>query len=160
MNVANLSIMATTPEEFLAGLPEDRVEAVTKLREVIKKNLQPGFEEGMQYGGIGYFVPHSVFPAGYHCDPKQPLPFLTLTNMKGHIALHAFGLYCLPAEKEKFFEAHNAEGKKLDMGAGCIRYKKPDAIAFDAIGEMVSRIKCDEFVRQYQSMVPDKKKKK
>ncbi|MEI7577012.1 MAG: DUF1801 domain-containing protein [Armatimonadota bacterium] len=152
--------MATTPEEFLAGLPADRIEAVTKLREVIKQNLQPGFEEGMQYGGIGFFVPHSVFPAGYHCDPKQPLPFLTLTNTKGHIALHAFVLYCLPVEKERFIESHNAAGKKLDMGAGCIRYKKHDAIAYEAIGEMVSRIQCEEFVRRYQSMVPDKKKKK
>ena len=152
--------MATTPEEFIAGLPAERVAAVTALREVIRKNLQSGFEEGMQYGGIGYFVPHCVFPAGYHCNPNEPLPFLCLTNAKGHIALHAFGLYCLPDEKSRFLAAHDDAGKKIDVGAGCIRYKKFDDIAFDAIGEMVARISSAEFVRQYQSMVLDKKKKK
>ena len=159
MIVANWANMATTPEEFIAGLPADRVAAVVALREVIKKNLNPGFVEGMQYGGIGYFVPHSVFPAGYHCNPKEPLPFLCLTNKKGHIALHAFGLYCMPPQKDKFVEAFNATGKKLDMGAGCIRFKKLEDIPLEVIGQMVREIHAEEFVRQYQSMLPDKKKK-
>jgi hypothetical protein len=156
--MANWSNMASTPEEFIAELPAERVVIVTALREVIRKNLQPGFDEGIQYGGIGYYVPHSLFPNGYHCDPKQPLPFLTLTNKKGHVALHAFGLYCLPTLKEKFVEAFNATGKKLDMGAGCIRFKKLENIPLEVIGDMVKGIRAEEFVRQYQSMVPDKKK--
>jgi len=152
--------MATSPEEFLESLSEERREMVDALCATIRENLNEGFEEGMQYGGIGFFVPHSIFPAGYHCDPKQPLPFLCVTNMKGHVALHAFGLYCLPGAKERFVQAFAATGKKLDMGAGCIRIKKLADLPLDVVGKMVSEIAVDEFVRQYQSMVPDKKKKK
>lgn len=159
MNVANWAQMATTPEEFIATLPPDRAEAVARLREVIKENLQPGFEEGMQYGGIGYFIPHSIFPAGYHCDPKQPLNFLTISNTKGHIALHALGLYCMPELKAKFVEDYESSGNKIDMGAGCIRFKKPETIQYDAIGRMVRGITCEGYIAQYSAMIPQKKRK-
>ena len=95
---------ASTVSEYLASLPEDRRKALNALRKVIKANLDKGFQEGMQYGMIGYFVPHEVYPAGYHCDPKQPLPFASVASQKNHIGIYLFCLYTDPDAVERFRE--------------------------------------------------------
>ena len=84
---------ATTPEQYLSELPEDRKEAMLKLRNAIKENLPQGFEEVISYGMLGYVVPHSIYPSGYHCDPKLPLPFINLASQKNFIALYHMGIY-------------------------------------------------------------------
>src|SRR5262245_12097077 len=125
---------AKTVKEYLAELPPDRRAALQAVREVILKNLDGGYEEGMQYGMIGYYVPHRVFPAGYHCDPKQPLPFAGLASQKNHMSLHLMAVYLgcdgqgeTPNAKW-FREAWTKTGKKLDMGKACIRFKKLDDV--------------------------------
>ena len=147
-------------DQFLAGLPEDRRAAVEALRSVILKNLPKGYEEGIQYGGIGYFVPHSIFPGGYHCNPKEPLPFLTLVNQKNYISLHMMGLYCEPEEVGKFKEAFAATGKRLDMGAGCVRFKKIDDIPFELLGETIARFPVERFVGTYTGILSQMKSRK
>ncbi len=107
---------ATTVTQYLAELPDDRRKAIKAIRKVIKDNLDPQIKETIQYGMIGYAIPHTVYPAGYHCDPKQPLPFLSLANQKNHMALYLFCLYCDEAEVERFTEAWKKTGHKLDMG--------------------------------------------
>ena len=115
---------AKTVAKYLAELPEDRRAAISKIRAVIRKNLPNGYKEGMQYGMIGYFVPHSIFPDGYHCDPKQPLPFASLASQKNHMALYLMCIYGSESHKAWFKEAWEKTGKKLDMGKSCVRFKK------------------------------------
>ena len=118
---------ATTPEAYIAEIPEDRQKAFNKLRSVIKKNLPKGFKEGMGYGMMGWSVPHSIYPAGYHCNPKDPLPFMGLASQKHFIAVYHMGIYADPKLLKWFQDAHaKASPKKLDMGKSCIRYKKPE----------------------------------
>ena len=117
---------ATTPEAYIAEMPKDRQEAFKKLLAIIKKNLPKGFKEVMSYGMIGYVVPHTMYPAGYHCDPKQPLPFMCVASQKNFIAIYHMGIYANPELLKWFTEAHaKASSKKLDMGKSCMRYKKP-----------------------------------
>ncbi|MCC6130446.1 MAG: DUF1801 domain-containing protein, partial [Acidobacteria bacterium] len=124
---------APTVDEYLASLPEDRRAALAAVRDVIRKNLDPSYEEGMQYGMIGYYVPHSVYPAGYHCDPKQPLPFAGLASQKGHMSLYLMCVYG-DSEQEKWFREEWAKtGKKLDMGKSCVRFKKVEDLALGVI---------------------------
>src|SRR5438046_10478824 len=115
---------ATTVEQYLSELPEDRRKALEAVREVILQNLDEDYEEGMQYGMIGYYVPHRVYPAGYHCDPRQPLPFAGLASQKKHMAVY---LMCAYGEGELatwFRHAWAKTGKKLDMGKACVRFQK------------------------------------
>lgn len=142
---------ATAVTEYLNELPDDRRAAITKVRQVIRKNLPKGIAEGMQYGMIGYFVPHKIYPAGYHCDPKQPLPFAGLASQKGHMSLYLCTLYQNP-ELEAWFKAKFAEaGKKLDMGKGCVRFKKLEDLPLDVVGEAVGRMTVDEVVANYET---------
>ena len=142
---------ATTVDQYIDELPEDRKKAVAELRKVIKKNIPTGFREGMGYGMAGYSVPHSKYPAGYHCDPKQPLPFMGFASQKNFIAVYSMALYCSPSLLKWFTEAHaKASSKKLDMGKSCIRYKKPDDIPFDLIGELAAKITPDEWIAIYE----------
>ncbi|HYE03661.1 MAG TPA: DUF1801 domain-containing protein, partial [Phycisphaerales bacterium] len=113
---------ATTVEAYLASLPPERRAALQAVRRVILDNLDRDFEEGMQYGMIGYYVPHRVFPPGYHCDPKQPLPFAGLASQKNYMSVYLMGLYGAPEEESWFRRAWAASGKKLDMGKSCIRF--------------------------------------
>ena len=121
---------ATTVKDYLASLPEDRRAAISAVRDVIRRNLGPGYEEGMQYGMIGYYVPHKVYPAGYHCDPRQPLPFAGLASQKQHMSMYLMGVYCgcvdgKDSDRARWFrEAWVKAGKKLDMGKACVRFKK------------------------------------
>jgi len=142
---------ATTVEQYLEELPADRQKTMEMLRKVIKKHLPKGFKEGMGYGMIGYVVPHSKYPAGYHCDPKQPLPFLSIASQKNFIAVYHMGVYANPALLKWFTAAHaKASPKKLDMGKSCMRYKKQEDIPFELIGELASKITPDEWIAIYE----------
>lgn len=142
---------ATTVESYINDLPEERKSAFLELRKVILKNLPKGFFEGISYGMIGYFVPHSIYPNGYHCDPIQPLPFLSMASQKNFIALYHMGIYMNPTLMDWFTAefAKRVKGK-LDMGKSCIRFKKLDAIPFDLIGELVSKMSVDEWIACYE----------
>ena len=142
---------ATTVEAYLNELPEERKMACNELRKVILKNLPKGFAEGIGYGMIGYFVPHSIYPNGYHCDPKQPLPFLSMASQKNFIALYHMGIYMNPTLMDWFTAefAKRVKGK-LDMGKSCIRFKKMDQIPFDLIGELASKMSVDEWIACYE----------
>ncbi len=140
-----------TPEDYLATLPEDRRHALEVLRKTIQKNLGAGFEEGIQYGMIGYFVPHSVYPAGYHCDPKQPLPFASIASQKSHIGIYLFCIYTEPGEAERFREEWLATGKRLDMGKSCVRVKKIEDVPLDVLGRAIKRATLKRFVASYEA---------
>ena len=145
---------ATTPEKYVAQLPEDRQAAIQRLREVIRTHLPPGFEETMNYGMIGYVVPHSLYPAGYHCDPKLPLPFINLASQKQYIALYHMGVYADPALLEWFLEAYAQLGiGKPDMGKSCLRFKKPEKIPFDLIGELCTKVTPQAWIDRYESAI-------
>ena len=150
---------ATTVDAYLAELPEERQKPMEKLRKVIKKNLPKGFKESMGYGMMGWSVPHSIYPAGYHCNPKDPLPFMGLASQKNSINLYHMGFYADPKLLKWFQEAHaKASAKKLDMGKSCIRYKKAEDIPYDLIGELASKITVDEWIKMYESAFNRKKK--
>jgi uncharacterized protein YdhG (YjbR/CyaY superfamily) len=146
---------AATVADYLASLPEDRRKEIEKVRAVILKNLDKDFREGMSYGMIGYAVPHSIFPAGYHCDPKQPLPYAGLASQKNHMSIYMMGLY-IGATDEKpsellswFKDAWAKTGKKLDMGKACIRFKKADDLALDVLGEAFKRLPAKKYIETY-----------
>lgn len=131
---------AKTIEEYLAELPPDRRDAINAVRKVILKNLPKGYEEMMQYGMIGYAVPLKLYPAGYHCDPSQPLCYCALASQKNYLSLY---LMCVYGDKEThkwFVKEYKASGKKLDMGKSCIRFKKLDDLPLDVIGQAVARM--------------------
>ncbi len=143
---------ATSPEQYINEAPEDRREALQKLREVILSNLPKGFQEGMQYGMIGYAVPHEIYPAGYHCDPKIPLPFMSFASQKNSINFYHMGIY---AKKELYdwfvaeFPKHSK--KKLDMGKSCMRFKKVEDIPFELLGELSQKITPQEWIEIYEA---------
>lgn len=142
---------AITVREYLSALPDDRRKALEALRKVIRKNLPRGYQETMQYGMIGYSVPHSVYPAGYHCDPKQPLPFASVASQKNHMAIYLFCIYCDPKEQARFVDAWKKTGHKLDMGKGCVRFKRLEDVPLAVVGETISRIPVDTFVATYEA---------
>lgn len=143
---------AKTPDQYFQELPEERKEAMLKLRQIIKKNLPEGFEEMMGYGMLGYAVPHSIYPNGYHCDPKQPLPFFGMASQKNSINIYHMGIY---ADKELYdwfvseFPKHSKA--RLDMGKSCIRFKKPEHIPFELIGELLTKITVLEWISIYEN---------
>jgi uncharacterized protein YdhG (YjbR/CyaY superfamily) len=141
-------------EEYITSLPEDRKEPVTKLRNAINKNLPKGFEEIISSGMINWVVPHKTYPAGYHCDPKQPLPFLSLASQKNNISLYHMGLYGDPKLLKWFRdEWAKASKRKLDMGKSCIRFKKPDEIPFDLIGQLAAKVSPADWIAKYESVL-------
>jgi len=131
---------ATTVEQYLAELPEDRRKAIEAVRRVILQNLDKDYEEGIQYGMIGYYVPHRVYPPGYHCDPKQPLPFAHLVSQKNYMSVYLMYIYGDSKHSNLFQAAWAKTGKKLDMGKACIRFKKLDDLALDVIAEAIRRV--------------------
>ncbi len=145
---------ASTVEAYIAELPPDRQELISRLRKVILKNLPRGFEECINYGMIGYVVPHTLYPAGYHCDPKLPLPFLALASQKNAVSIYHMGIYADPALMQWFVTEHaRVSARKLDMGKSCIRYKKAEDIPFELIGELVSKMKPQDWIAQYEKML-------
>lgn len=150
----------TTVADYLASLPADRRAALEAVRKVILANLDRDFAEGMQYGMIGYFVPHSRYPAGYHCDPKEPLPFAGLASQKGHMSVHLMGLYVGPdggpggetALVRWFREAWTKTGRKLDMGKCCVRFKKLEDVPLDVLGEAFRRLPAKTYIQRYEAV--------
>ncbi len=150
---------AKTPEEYIASLEPERKAVVEKIHKLILKNLPIGFEAGMQYGMLGYYVPHSVFPAGYHCDPKQPLPFMSLASQKQSVNLYHMTLYSNLELLNWFTDEFAKTDQKLDMGKSCIRFKKLDRIPYDLIAELASKVSVDEYIRFYTSALDSRTKK-
>ncbi len=154
----NMQIKASNTEEYISQIADDKKEAVTRLMEVIRKNIPEGFQEGIGYGMIGFAVPHSLYPAGYHCDPKTPLPFASVAAQKNFIAIYHMGIYANPDLYNWFIEAHaKASPKKLDMGKSCIRYKKPEDIPYDLIGELFTKMSVNDWINCYSSAFLKKK---
>lgn len=143
---------AKTPEQYIDELPHDRVEAVTKLRKVINANLPEGFKECMTYGMIGYVVPHEIYPAGYHCSPNLPLPFMSFASQKNSINFYHMGIYVKPELYNWFTNEYVNQYKvKLDIGKSCVRFKKIDQIPFDLIGDLVKKISVNEWIVTYET---------
>ncbi len=137
---------AKTVAEYLAELPADRRAELEKVRKVILDNLDKDYEEGMAYGMIGYAVPHRVYPEGYHCDPKQPLPFAALAAQKNHLAVYLMCVYGSEKLEGEFRKAWAKTGKKLDMGKSCIRFKKADDLALEVIGETIRSMPASKYI--------------
>ena len=138
-------------EEYLLKLPPDRREAISNLRRVLTKNLPKGFKETSSYGMIGYVVPKSIYPPGYHCDTNLPLPFINLASQKNFIALYHMGLYASPELLKWFTTEYPKHCKtKLDMGKSCIRFKKPEQIPFELIGELASKMAVKDWIGLYE----------
>jgi uncharacterized protein YdhG (YjbR/CyaY superfamily) len=142
---------AVSADDYIAQIPEDRKAPIKKLRAAIKKNLPKGFKETIGYGMIGYCVPHSLYPAGYHCKPEDPLPFIGLASQKNFIAIYHMGIYASPELLKWFTEAYSKlKGKKLDMGKSCLRFKNADDIPYELIGELASKMSPEQWIKIYE----------
>lgn len=149
---------ATSPEEYINQLPVDRKIAMEMLRETVKANLPEDFEETMAYDMIGYVVPHRIYPDGYHCNPNEPLPFLSIASQKNYIALYHMGVYSFPNVLKWFQEEYPKHVKtKLDMGKSCIRFKKPDQIPYELIAELCRKITVEDYIKQYEHGIAQRK---
>ncbi len=150
---------AKNPDEYISSLPEERKIYMEKLRNVILKNLPKGFEEGMNYGMMGYYVPHAIYPKGYHCKPSDPLPFMGFASQKNTINFYHMGIYANKDLYDWFVaEYPKYSSRKLDMGKSCIRFKKFDEIPFDLIGELVTKISVEDWIATYESAFLKNKK--
>lgn len=146
-----MRIEAKSIEEYILMVPDDRREAFAKLRETIAKHIPEGFHEEMSYGMIGFVVPHSLYPAGYHTSPKLPLPFVNLASQKNFISLYHMGVYASPDLFQWFTgEYIKCTGKKPDMGKGCIHFKNPGSIPLDLIGELMEKITVADWISLYE----------
>lgn len=144
-------VPGTTVDEIIANSPEERQVALKQLRKTIQDHLPKGFEECISYGMIGYSVPHSIYPAGYHCDPKIALPFVSFASQKNFIAFYHMGLYADPKLIEWFTNEYKARvPSKLDMGKSCVRFKKMDQIPFNLIGELMEKISVNDWIETYE----------
>ena len=140
-----------TVDGYISQIPEDRKEGINTLRKTILKNLPTGFEECISYGMVGYVVPHSIYPSGYHCDPKLPLPFMAFANQKNAISFYHMGIYADPSLMDWFTAEFAKRSKaKLDMGKSCIRFKKVEGIPFDLIGELVAMTSVNDWIGTYE----------
>lgn len=150
---------AKTPKQYLDELPEDRKPAIQKLRKAILDNLPKGFVEEISYGMLGYVVPHTLYPNGYHCDPQLPLPFMSIASQKNFIAVYSMVVYSdkkLYAWFTKEYAKH-CKGK-LDMGKSCIRFKKMDDIPYELIGQLAGKVSVKEWISAYEEMLRSPKK--
>jgi hypothetical protein len=143
--------------EYLEEIPEGRKVFFSKLRKTIIEHIPKGFEEVMSYGMIGYVVPHSIFPEGYHCSPKLPLPFVNIASQKNFIGLYHMGLYAKPELLEWFKKEYPKHcAAKLDMGKSCIRFKKPEIIPFDLIQQLIKKISVSDWIKLYKEQINKK----
>lgn len=144
----------STPEEYIEAIPEERRAPMEKLRAVINANLPDGFEETISYGMLGWVVPHSLYPGGYHCDPKLPLPFLSIASQKNFIGFYHMAIYA-DNKLTKWFQEEYAKvvPTKLDMGKSCVRLKKPENIPYELIGELCRKITPETWIRLYESNI-------
>ena len=147
-----MSDVGTTVEGYIKQVPEDRRAAFEQLRQAILNHMPKGFVETISYGMIGYVVPHTTYPAGYHCSPKLPLPFINLANQKNFIALYHMGIYADPELLDWFVTAYPSHSKtKLDMGKSCLRFKKMDQIPFDLIGQLCQKMSPQDWIARYEA---------
>ncbi len=147
-----MSSKAELPEDYMDALPEDRKEAMTKLREALLINLPKGFREEMSYGMLGYVVPHALYPKGYHCNPKLPLPFINLASQKNSINFYHMGIYADTKLLKWFIDEYAKTGLgKLDMGKSCMRFKKMTDIPFDFIGELATKMSVEDWIGCYEN---------
>lgn len=145
---------AKSPAEYVDSLPDERKRVVKELRKVIKMNLPRGFAEVMSYGMLGYVIPHSLYPDGYHCDPNQPLPFLCIASQKNHVAMYHMGLYGDKVLLKWFIGEYKKQStSKLDMGKSCIRFKKTDDIPYKLLGELAGKITPKQWIAMYEKML-------
>ncbi|MBK7097272.1 MAG: DUF1801 domain-containing protein [Sphingobacteriales bacterium] len=142
-----------TVQGILDNIPGDRKEAFHKLHKIIVENLPEGFEVGISYGMLGYVVPHSIYPSGYHCKPEEPLPFASLASQKNSINFYHMGIYADTALLDWFAaEYPKYSRQKPDMGKSCIRFKKPENIPFDLIGILMSKMSVQQWIKVYETM--------
>ena len=150
---------AKSVAEYIKSLPVKRRAAISAVRKVILDNLPEGFEECMNYGMIGYVIPHRIYPAGYHCDPKQPMPYAGLASQKNHLAIYAMSVYGDNDTEKWFRKAWSATGKKLDMGKCCIRFKKLEDIPLDVIGKLMARVSVKDWTAVAEQARADREKR-
>ncbi len=149
-----MKAMGKTVEEILISLPEDRLEPFNKLHDVIMKNLPKGFEAAISYGGLGYVIPHSLYPAGYHCKPIEPLPFAGIASQKNSINFYHMGIYSEPKLLEWFVSEYpKYSEQKLDMGKSCVRFKKLDQIPYKLIGELMKKMSVKKWISIYETNI-------
>jgi hypothetical protein len=137
---------AATVQQYLDALPPDRRALVGALRDTVNARLPDGYAEGMQYGMIGWFVPHAVHPAGYHCDPRQPLPFAGLASQKAYVSLYLMSIYGHEPDRAWFEAAWRGTGQRLDMGRACVRVRRLEEVPLHIIGEAIARVPADEYI--------------
>jgi uncharacterized protein YdhG (YjbR/CyaY superfamily) len=153
-----MQYFVNTPEEYLKQIPDDRKEVISKLRKVISDNLPEGFEETISYGMIGYVVPHTIYPKGYHCDPKLPLPFISIASQKNFFAFYHMGLYAKKELLDWFIAEYEKRAvSKPDMSKSCLRFKKPEKIPYDLLSELVAKMNCNEWISVYEENLVKKK---
>lgn len=147
-------------EEYMEKIADNHKFSVNKLREIVKQNIPVGFEEMLNYGMIGYVIPHDLYPKGYHCDTKLPLPFINIASQKNFVAFYHIGLYAMPVLYTWFIDEYTKlDLKTLDMGKSCIRFKNPDDIPFKLIGELVSKISVEKWISVYEDKFMTERKK-
>lgn len=154
-----MKMNATSVEQILENISPERKDAFTKLHKTILKNLPKGFEAAISYGGLGYVVPHKIYPAGYHCKAEEPLPFAGLSSQKASINFYHMGIYAKPDLLNWFVEEYPKHSKqKLDMGKSCIRFKKMEEIPYKLIAELMQKISVQEWIDTYENLYVKKKK--
>jgi hypothetical protein len=148
---------ASSPSDYISQLPEDRQGPMSKLRKIINDNIPKGFEETMNYGMIGYVVPHSIYPDGYHCSPELPLPFMNIASQKNFVAVYHMGVYADKSLLDWFTSEYQKHCKyKINMGKSCIRFKRMDDIPFDLIGELASKMTTEQWINMYEENIKSK----
>jgi hypothetical protein len=146
-----MPVKATTTTDYLKDVPEERKAAILKLENILNKYLPKGFTQSMQYGMMSWVVPHSVYPAGYHCNPKQALPFISIASQKNYIAVHHMGIYAMPSLLQWYTEEYPKHSrKKLDMGKGCLRFKDMDDIPYKLIEELAKKVSLKDWISTYE----------
>ncbi|CAM3744489.1 DUF1801 domain-containing protein [Aquirufa aurantiipilula] len=149
-----MSNQALSPDEYENLLTDDRKVIIARLRKTILDHLPPGFEETISYGMIGYVVPKSIYPAGYHCKTDEPLPFLSIASQKNFIAMYHMGMYANEKLLQWFQDEYPKHAKsKLDMGKSCVRFKKMDDIPFSLIAKLAQKITVEDWIKCYESML-------
>ncbi len=153
-----MKAIGKTVHEILTSLPADRAEPFNKLHDVILKNLPVGFEPGISYGGLGYVVPHSIYPSGYHCKPSEPLPFAGIASQKDSINFYHMGIYADPVLYNWFVGEYPKHCKqKLDIGKSCVRFNKLDDIPYELVGELMKKMTANEWIEKYEAQFKKKK---
>mgnify|MGYP006321940411 FL=1 len=161
LNNNPMKAQGKTVEEILLNLPEDRLEPFNKLHDVIVKNLPKGFEPAISYGGLGYVMPHMLYPAAYHCKPEESLPFASIASLKVFINFYHMGVYADPSLLKWFVSEYPKHSKqKLDMGKSCVRFKKMDEIPYKLIAELMKKMSVKEWIEIYEKNFVTKSKKK